>query len=264
MNEIDAQIARWQRREISGTQLLRAFVGYDKWVVPVTERAMQEAVSSDAAPAVSYSRAPDGTNSLSLFSDGERYQEFHKASGGAGELYFLEVQGTWVFALPLEDFTFFNINPLSDFAVHYRREQFQMLKDAAAAVRIERKLKALRYGEITGDALAPCLSEIKSYQNFCLIFEFAGDQITPVLAPDNKERKLLAAFTAQDNVAACYDELERVFTGRDFRLSPPLNGETLAQIFFKAAYDGIVFNPRSYAEPIAFTPMLFELIRDAE
>jgi hypothetical protein len=263
MDEIQTQIARWQKREISGTQLLRGFVGYDKWVVPVSERAMKEALSSNTAPAISYNRSEQGENSLHIFSDGGRYQQFQKAAGGTGELYFLTVQGTWVFGLPLKDFAFFNINPLSEYSVHYRREQFEMLNDAAFAVRIERKLKALRYGEISGDDLEPCLAEIKNYQNFYLVLEFAGEKAEPVIAPDNKERKLLAAFTAQDNANIFYDELEQVFPGRDFRLAPS-NGSLLAQTLLKSNYEGIVFNCRGYVEPIAFTPPLAELILNAK
>lgn len=262
MSEVQSQILRWQKGELSGDELLRALVDFQHWLVPISERAMNEALSNNAPPAISYNRNEQGEDSLYIFSDSATLDQYRKQVGDTNR-HQLEVQGTWIFGIPLADFTYFNVNPFSPTSVHYKREQFQMLNDVASATLLERKLKALRYGELTGDALAQGCSEIKNYSKYFLILASADGKVEPVLAPDDKHRRLLAVFTGQDNANLLYDELARLSPATEYLLAPA-NGVAVAQAVLKFGYDGLVFNCRGYVEPVAFTPQFASFILNAK
>lgn len=261
-NIIQTSVELWQSKKISSSQLLRDLFGYDKWIVPISEKAMAEALGNNTMPAISYSRNEQGEDSLFIFSDIEVFDAYGKKVGNI-DSYYLEVQGSWIFSFPFKGFTYCNINADTPSAIYYGREHFKMLNDTAKAVLIERKLKSFRYVEISGAALDACLSEIKNYSNFYLIIEYSGEKVEPVIAPDDKERHLLAAFTAQDNANVFYDPLERNFSGRDFRLAPT-GGSLVAQALLKFNFEGIVFNCIGYSKSVAFTPQFANFIINAQ
>ena len=100
---VQLAIAEWQNKQITGTELMRRLVSFDKWMLPVSEAAAAEMVSTGASSRLMYSQDDEGVSRLYLFSDGEAYNAFRASVGqDASEQHFLSTTGTWIFQLPLD------------------------------------------------------------------------------------------------------------------------------------------------------------------
>ena len=109
---VQLAIAEWQNKQITGTELMRRLVSFDKWMLPVSEAAAAEMVSTGAASRLMYSQDGEGVSRLYLFSDGEAYTAFRDAVGQeASEQHFLTTTGTWIFQLPLDQLDTVEIDP---------------------------------------------------------------------------------------------------------------------------------------------------------
>ena len=127
-------IAEWQNKQITGTELMRRLVSFDKWMLPVSEAAAAEMVSTGAASRLMYSQDGEGVSRLYLFSDGEAYNAFRASVGqDASEQHFLSTTGTWIFQLPLDPLDFIEIDPATPWQIGYHKEQFPRLRAMAGA-----------------------------------------------------------------------------------------------------------------------------------
>ena len=78
---VQLAIAEWQNKQITGTELMRRLVSFDKWMLPVSEAAAAEMVNTGAASRLMYSQDGEGVSRLYLFSDGEAYDAFRQSWG---------------------------------------------------------------------------------------------------------------------------------------------------------------------------------------
>ena len=257
---VQTAITAWQEKQINGTQLLRRLASCDAWIVPVSESAAAEMLSTHAAARLMISRDAAGVGRLYLFSDAAAWQTFRRAAGdgpAAGQ-HFLTTTGSWIFRLPLDQVDFVEIDPGSPWHINYTREQFPRLRALAEAVEIERTLLALRGGEAPTGAAA----QVRDYAHYRLAVISQGGRTALALAPDSQGRALAAIFTAADNFDAFVDE-RRPSLAEGQLLSLELPGERLFRQLSGMPLDGLVFNCCGPAPAVAFAPAFAEVVLEA-
>jgi hypothetical protein len=95
-------IAQWRERKTTGFGLRRGLVGYGRWEVPISERAVAEALAGNALPPLQLSADKDGKTCLSLFSSTDSFDLYRRTNGSAAEQHFVTLDGTAVFGAPLD------------------------------------------------------------------------------------------------------------------------------------------------------------------
>lgn len=245
---VQTAIAAWQAKQITGTQLMRRLVSFERWMLPISEAAAADMLATGVASRLMYSEDDQGVTRLYLFSDDEAYHAYQRATGEeAGEQSFLSTNGAWIFRLSLDRFDAVEIDPASPWQISYRKEQFPALRAVAEAVTVEQALVALR----TGQAQPGMISLVRDYEHYLLAVLERGDEYALALAPDDKDRELAAIFTAPDNFGAFLDQREPMREeGRLLQLE--LAGPTLFAQLSQMHLDGLVFNCAGPARPVAF------------
>ena len=194
---VQLAIAEWQNKQITGTELMRRLVSFDKWMLPMSEAAAAEMVSTGAASRLMYSQDGEGVSRLYLFSDGEAYNAFRASVGqDASEQHFLTTTGTWIFQLPLDPLDFIEIDPATPWQIGYHKEQFPRLRAMAGAVEVEQALAALR----AGTAGPGSITKVRQYEHYILAVTSLDGGYTLALAPDDRDRTLAAIFTSDDSL----------------------------------------------------------------
>lgn len=258
---VQAAIAEWQSKQITGAELMRQLVSFDKWMVPIAEPAAAEAMGAGSSPRLMYSQDAEGVSRLYLFSDGPAYDAFRRAVGDDApqDQHFLTTPGAWIFHLPLDQIDAVEIDPASPWQISYRKEQFTRLRALADAVEVEQALAALR----TGTAQRGMVATVRLYERYILAVCQINGEYSLALAPDDHGRALAAVFTADDTFEAFLSEGEAVTPqGQLLRLTLP--GAQLFEQLAKMPVDGVVFNCSGPVRPIAFAHEFFGVVLEAK
>ncbi|MCS6845762.1 MAG: hypothetical protein NZ528_15790 [Caldilineales bacterium] len=253
---VQEAIAAWQSQQITGAQLMRRLLSYREWLVPVSRVAEGEPTGSEGVR-LRYSEDPGGIRRFYLFSDADAYAAFCQATGESpsGALL-LTADGAWAInALPLDQFDYVEIDPASPWRLSYGKQSFPALAAMAQAVQVEQALVALRAGEEVPNAF----SLVLDYPHYLVVLWTAEGRTFLALAPDDRDRRLLAIFTHRDAVEAF---LEGESEDAKALLSMlELSGRDLfSRVAAMTALDGMVFNCRGPARPVAFALPFAELV----
>ncbi len=257
---VQLAIAEWQNKQITGTELMRRLVSFDKWMLPVSEAAAAEMVSTGAASRLMYSQDGEGVSRLYLFSDGEAYNAFRASVGqDASEQHFLSTTGTWIFQLPLDPLDFIEIDPATPWQIGYHKEQFPRLRAMAGAVEVEQALAALR----AGTAEPGSITKVRQYEHYILAVTSLDGGYTLALAPDDRDRTLAAIFTSDDTFQAFLPEGGALLSdGQLLRVA--LAGPQLFEQLSRMSLDGVVFNCSGPGRPIAFAQAFLTVVLEAK
>jgi hypothetical protein len=174
----------------------------------------------------------------------------------------MEADGAWLFSRVLDDFASVVIDADSPHQLSCEPGQFKLLNDAANDVRMERTLKSLRDGGLTGDALAAGLSGVKNYRNFYVVLTVVDGTYVPVMYRSDNNVPLMAVFTGKDNARLFYEQMNARFPGTySFEQH---TGLSIAEGVIGSNFQGLVFNPGGFAEPVAFAAKFAHLVRAAQ
>jgi len=253
-------IAEWQNKQITGTELMRRLVSFDKWMLPVSEAAAAAMLNTGEASRLMYSQDAEGVSRLYLFSDGEAYDAFREAVGQEpSEQHFLTTTGTWIFQLPLDQLDAVEIDPATPWQIGYRKEQFPRLRAMAGAVEVEQALAALR----AGTAEPGTITKVRQYEHYILAVTSLNGHHTLALAPDDRDRTLAAIFTSDDTFEAFLLEGEALNSEGQL-LQVSLAGPKLFEQLSRMSLDGVVFNCSGPVRPIAFVQSFLTVVREAK
>lgn len=256
---VQEAIAAWQAQQLTPAQLMRRLLSYREWLVPVSRVAEAEPGEPGGSEGVRlrYSEDADGVRRFYLFSDAEAYAAFCEVTGESpsGSLL-LTTDGAWAInSLPLDQFHYVEVDPASPWQISYGQQHFAALQAMAQAVRVEQALVALR----TGEEVPNALSVVLDYPRYLLVVWAAQGRTSLALAPDNRGRQLLAIFTHRDGVEAFLEELDE----DDLRALSTLEltgRELFSRVATMTALDGMVFNCRGPARPVAFALPFAQLV----
>lgn len=263
MSDIQTRIHSWRNKEISDVRLLRDLVEHEAWYLPVTNQSVAGVQPGDnVSPAIRFSRDQSDGKVLCIFSSMATFNTYQdRLASPTGPDAALEAEGTWIFGRVLHDFASVMIDPYSPCELSCERQQFKLLNDTAADVLMERKLKSLRDGELTGDALEQCLSDIKNYQNFYVMLTSVDGAYTPVMYRSDQNVPLLAVFTGKDNARSFYEQMMARFPGTYSHEQH--TGLSIAEGVIGSNFQGLVFNPGGHVAPVAFAAQFAHLVKGA-
>lgn len=259
---------------------MRALVSHPTWSLPVSERAAVESMASGGLSAVQFNESPEGKRRLLLFSSPEACS-VHAKTAGSGEQHFLQTKGTWIFQLPLDSVDEIWIDPLNPHDIFYEKQHIPQLKAMAEAIVIEETITALRQGTAAEGAVVA----IREYRSYSIAVTMVDAAPRMLFAPDNQARRLAALFTADDAFEAFVKDTQGVVqlgpnvfetetaTARPDGSVVRVNHESIQQVtvpgpaLFRTlgslSLDGIVFNCRGPARPVAFAAALCQVVLDA-
>lgn len=237
-NDARRAIAGFYDKTLSGPALMRA-LATSTWQVP----------GRPAPPGEStFKRIPlnPGEAHLCLFSDAEALRAARLESGDdAFGRDFVEAPGAAVFAQAEADVHYVQLNPHSEQALHFKPEQFEMLRRWSEILGMERLIdevvhKPHGYGRLKG------------FEGYTVLLRQENGRTRIAMAPDTKGRALVAVFTAPDAVDA-------FITQHGAQAGEPLliGGADLFERFAAMPIDGFVFNcagplpPRAFARQFA-------------
>jgi hypothetical protein len=219
--------------KLGGAQLLRSLASFDHWLAPAGIQA--------GGPTLLYPTI-DGCHHLFMFTGTGLYDVCREAMGPAGlGDHYLDLTGDSLWLNLDPEATTVSINPYSPRAIHYKREQFPLLRKWAEIISVERALDNV----LSTDR---GFETIKTFAGYYFGFETSSGNKFMALAPDNKRRKLAAIFTAEDAAEAFQ-------AGREPRSVEMVSvgGEKLFKSLKSMPLDGIVFNCCGPATPCAFS-----------
>ena len=251
-------IAQWRNKQINGLGLMRGLVGYEAWVVPISEAAAVRALAHNDGPSLQLSTDPAGKVSLLLFSDVDALHRYRQSASAQGEQHFLTLRGGGLFIGPFENVNRIHIDPLSPYDIFYDTEQFPRLFEMARAIALEQALTSLRQGTAP-DGIAVKVREFDEYR-IAIAQHESGPSL--LMAPDSKGRSLAAVFTAQDAFDAYVPTAKKQSGGSEVK-ETKLGGPALFKLLLSMKLDGIVFNCEGPVRPIAFALGLASIILQA-
>lgn len=229
---------RFTQKEFNGAQLMRRVVEYTGYLLPA---------SPGHAPFDVYFGEGDGEDlTFYLFEDQANFElwcdEYDQ------ERLFTGPFPGWNIIPQLDDnLNFLNINSESDHAFHYQNHQLPRLKRLAEAIAIETAMQDKSRSDELFDRL-------KRYENFKMLYRSGGDGgVQIVLASDNKGRKLIPIFTAEDSFQVFLDQMLPILQKEV--CNPYVTTRKGTELFAELSEipaDGIVFNPVGHTRPKAF------------
>jgi len=252
-------IEQWQKKEIDGTELMRRMMTWKHWSIAVSESAAVEMLATNEAGRIMYSRDENGVGRVFLYSDNAAYAAFCKEAGVTEAQHFLSTSGDWIFRLELDGISEIVIDPFTPTQIVYAEEHFERLHAMARAVQVEEALTNLRFQPETADAMIPL---VRDYANYILPVYRADGGMVLAMAPDSQGRDLAAVFTSTE----AFDAFAPVWGGGypDKELLVfNLSGTELCAQLVKMNLDGIVFNCKGPARPIAFAVGIAQVILDS-
>ncbi len=247
MSFVDAQTAI--REHLAGrlaqATFFRSLMLHADWHVPVhTETDSEVAVRTfvDAA----------GERWVKVFTDRRAAELWAAQSGGEPAGRCLVTGGTNLFGALDDELAGVEINPGSPDGIHYRRQHLPFLRQWARITELESALETIDTGETP-------LGLLREYDAYVLVLKRTGpDSAHLVLAPDDSGRALAAVFTAEDTLAAFFDQ---VLSAADFEPIPiRVNGEQLFTQLRVLPLDGLVFNCSGPVQPRAFGKRLADYV----
>ncbi len=264
MGDLQAQIERWQRAEVSGEQLLRTFVTHEDWLFFVGEGEVEKWRREGGSPDYVVQTDGHGGKILYLFSDAEPIKTYIEQSGVMEwRCEVMTAAGADIFVSLPDYLTGVTVNPTTPHAVTYRGEELNGLREVAEAAYVERTLRSLSDGSVGDeDGLRRIVSDFRRYGNFHLV-SYLGDDgrwTYPRYAAEDGSNWVVA-FTALDNanlyLKACAAELPgRYRVGR-------LDGGGLARIALALDSPGVLFNWEGYVKPLMLNSHFLQLVCDA-
>ena len=261
MSDISAAIQEWKDKTITGGALMRRFVQHPRWKVPMSKAAVQEALESNAASRVLYSRDDAGYARLFLFSSNDAVAHYQKLAEVTEILHFLETGGMWVFTLPLEegiDELVLDAGSPHEFIIS--KASVPEIGAVARAMDVENALHRLRAGEgKDGD-----VKKVARHPAFHMAVTKTDAGIRLCRAPDSQERVLAAVFTHRDALELALDEIEDHYAPAQV-LTMKVTGPEIFKILDGMAIHGIVFNFSGPGKPVAFAAGLASImVEEAE
>lgn len=264
LSDIRTRIQSWRNEEISDVRLLRDLVEHERWYLPVANQSVAGArPGDDISPAIRFSRNQSGEKVFCVFSDMAAFNLYQaRLASATGPDAAMEADGAWLFSRVLDDFASVVIDPHSPHQLTCERPQFKLLNDTANGVRMERTLKSLHDGGLTGEALAAGLSSVKNYQNFYVVLTAVNGAYAPVMYRSDNNVPLLAVFTGKDNARLFYEQMNARFPGT--YSYEQHTGLSIAEGVIGSNFQGLVFNPGVFAEPVAFASKFAHLVQAAQ
>ena len=143
------------------------------------------------------------------------------------------------------------MDPFTEHAIHWKREQLDTVREIARAAEVERILR--------GDEFPDALERLARYRGYRVVLR-AGDegQAQWMMAPDTEERLLAAVFTAPDTLEAFLEA--EVFPRRIVPVVVTMDGRTLFERIRTMWLHGICFNPRGPVPAKAVSAQLAQVV----
>lgn len=247
-NPVQAAITAWQQTSLTGAQLMREMVSYERWNVPISDAAAKQALRDNTMSRLLISEDEDGVKRLYIFSGADAYRTYQNETGDRRPQTFLSVAGSWLFQLPMDGVDYVAIDPFTDYNVAYGREHLERLALFARAVVVEHALADLRAGNLASEQVTTeMLKLLLNYRTYQLAFVQQADAASLAYAPDSQGRRLAAVFTHDDAFRAYASDARNGGVQ-----SITLDGRTLFERLREAELGGIVFNCAGPAKPVAF------------
>ena len=240
-NDARRAIAGFFDKTLSGPALMRA-LATAKWQVPGRAGAPGEAVLK---------RIPlnPGEAHLCLFSDAEALRDARLEAGDdAFGADFVETSGAAVFSQAVAEVHYVQLNPHSAQALHFRPEQFDMLRRWAEILGMERLIDEALHKPHG-------YNRLKGFDGYTILLRQENGRTRVAMAPDTKGRALVAVFTAPDAVDA--------FLARHGNQSGEpmlIGGADLFERFAAMPIDGFVFNCAGPLPPRAFARQFAKIV----
>lgn len=263
MTIIVETILAWRAGRLTGTQLMRSLASHPHWMIPLSEAAAAETLATNEVSRIAYYRDPKGVNRLMLWSSRETFDLYAKRAELKQEIHYLDAPGTWVFQLPLRNvldgIEQIWIDPLNEHDILYDKEQFEPLRDFAAAVAVERDLAALR----ADTAKEGTVVRVREYESYLVAFARKPTGAESLfLAPDSQGRKLAAVFTHSDAFDAFLPQAMACSVGEEV-IPMRFDGAALFTFLAKIQLTGMVFNCSGPVAPVAFAAGLSKVVLEA-
>ncbi len=231
---------------LSHATLFRSLMTHADWHVPV------RSASADGEAAVLTFVDAAGERWIKIFTDlsaAEAWAE-QEGSGLGGQC--VVTDGANLFGSLDDELAGVEINPGFPEGIHYQRQHIPLLRQWARIIELESALETVDRGETP-------IGLLRDYDAYVLVLKRTGAESAQlVLAPDDNGRALAAVFTAEDTLAAFFDQ---VLSSADFEPIPVrVTGEQLFAQLQALPLDGLVFNCSGPIPPRAFGKRLADYV----
>lgn len=252
-----AAIARFEAKELDGAHLLFYLMYHDAWLVPLQDppEGQETPMAEDGTVQFRSFKDEAGKVFFNVYSHREALETARKEHGEpyVGD-YFLKLPGYALFSFETEEYDYLNLDPAGPNALHYKAEQFPMLRDWARMVGLDNNLRKL----LTQQKIAQEDRElVRDFAHYWIVVtrqKEQPDEQRLALAPDEEQnRRLAAIFTGETAVNRYLQWLEgRMEDGVElFKFE--LKGEELFRELSQMELDGLIFNPQGPLRPLAFS-----------
>jgi hypothetical protein len=228
--------------------LFRSLMAHADWHVPVHPTTEDEATVMTFVDAA-------GEPWIKIFTDLSAVEAWAEQAGGLSDQHCVVTDGAHLFRSLDDTLAGLEVNPGLPEGIYYQRQHLPLLRQWARIVELESALETIDKGETP-------LGLLRNYDAYVLVLKRTGaDTAHLVLAPDANGRLLAAVFTAEDTLAAFFDQ---VLATADFEPIPVrVTGEQLFGQLRALPLDGLVFNCSGPIQPRAFDKRLAEYVLGA-
>jgi hypothetical protein len=261
MGDVKGSIEQWRAKQISDARLLRDLVEHETWYLPVASQSVANAQpGGSVSPAIRFARGQNGEKVFCVFSGFDTFNAYQeRLASPDGPDAAMEALGTWIFGRQLDEFVWITIDAFSPTELRCDREQYGILNQTAADVRMEQRLAALSDGRLTGEEAHAFISEIKHFENFYVVLSAVNGAYTPAVYQVNGA-PFLAVFTGMENARVFYEQMAARFPGSYSHERH--SGASIADGVLGSGFQGLVFNPGGSA-PVGFAAQLAHLVNQA-
>jgi hypothetical protein len=230
---------------LSSATLFRSLMAHPDWHVPVY-------ASSEGEAAVMTFVDAAGARWIKVFTDLAAVEAWAEQGGGVPGQQCVVTDGANLFGALEDTLAGVEINPGLPEGVHYQQQHLPLLRQWARIVELESALETIDTGETP-------IGLLRDYDAYVIVLKRTGpDTAQLVLAPDADGRLLAAVFTAEDTLAAFFDQ---VLATADFEPIPVrVNGRQLFGQLQALNLDGLVFNCSGPIPPRAFGRRLADYV----
>ncbi len=234
---------------LSSAALFRSLMTHSDWHVPVYTSTEGEAAVMTFVDAA-------GERWIKVFTDLNAVEAWAGQGGGVPDQQCVITDGANLFSALDDTLAGVEINPGLPEGVHYQQQHLPLLRQWARIVELESALETIDTGETP-------IGLLRDYDAYVIVLKRTGaDTAQLVLAPDADGRLLAAVFTAEDTLAAFFDQ---VLATADFEPIPVrVNGMQLFGQLQALPLDGLVFNCSGPTQPRAFGKRLAAYVLAAD
>lgn len=225
--------------------LFRSLMAHADWHVPVHSSTAGEAEVMTFVDAA-------GARWVKVFTDLGAVEAWVEQVGGQPDQQCVVTDGANLFGALDDALAGVEINPGLPEGIHYQQQHLPLLRQWARIIELESALETIDVGETP-------IGLLRDYDAYVIVLKRTGaDTAQLVLAPDADGRLLAAVFTAEDTLAAFFDQ---VLAAADFEPIPVrVNGTQLFGQLQALPLDGLVFNCSGPVQPRAFGKRLAEYV----